>query len=93
MTYRKFAGAALFGLALAVSPFTGHMAGAETLSVVRSGTSSTLGVPMNRAVVVESGRSDGPDAGIGFHSTISKLWACLSVMVMPRPGVVSSSWR
>lgn len=55
MTYRSIFGAALFGLAVAGLPaFTPVSAQAETLRVVRSGTESTLNVPMNRAVVVES---------------------------------------
>lgn len=45
--------AALLGLALAFSPLAG-MVQAETLTVVKQGTASTLDVPMNRAVVVES---------------------------------------
>ena len=45
--------AALLGLALAFSPLAG-MIQAETLTVVKKGAASTLDVPMNRAVVVES---------------------------------------
>ena len=45
--------AALLGVALAFSPLAG-LATAETLRVVQSGAISTLDVPMNRAVVVES---------------------------------------
>jgi pilus assembly protein CpaC len=45
--------AALFGLAFALSPLSGATQ-AETLRVVQSGGQSTLEVPMNRAVVVES---------------------------------------
>ncbi|MGX9351576.1 type II and III secretion system protein family protein [Shimia sp. W99] len=54
MTYRKILGAALLGAALGILPVFVGPSLAETLRVVRSGTSSTLGVPMNRAVVVES---------------------------------------
>ncbi|WP_127115366.1 type II and III secretion system protein family protein [Shimia sediminis] len=54
MTYRKFLGAALLGLSLGVFPAISSVSQAETLRVVRSGASSVLGVPMNRAVVVES---------------------------------------
>ncbi|KNG94807.1 type II and III secretion system protein family protein [Pseudaestuariivita atlantica] len=53
MKIDRFLKVALAGLALALSapaPF----AAAETLRVVRSGTSSDLSVPMNRAIVVES---------------------------------------
>ncbi|MEX0337690.1 MAG: type II and III secretion system protein family protein [Arenibacterium sp.] len=45
--------AALLGLALALSPVT-STAQAETLRVLQNGGESTLNVPMNRAVVVES---------------------------------------
>ncbi|MEM8655239.1 MAG: type II and III secretion system protein family protein [Pseudomonadota bacterium] len=45
--------AALCGLCFAVSPIA-ETAQAETLKVVRKQTESTLNVPMNRAVVVES---------------------------------------
>jgi len=44
---------ALFGLAVAVTPVTNSV-WAETLTVVKSGTATTLDVPMNRAIVVES---------------------------------------
>lgn len=54
MTYRRFLGAALLGLALGAFPVISSVSQAETLRVVRSGTTSVLGVPMNRAVVVES---------------------------------------
>ena len=54
MTYRRFLGAALLGLALGVFPAISSVSQAETLRVVRNGTTSVLGVPMNRAVVVES---------------------------------------
>ena len=54
MTYRKILGAALLGAALGILPVFVGPTLAESLRVVRSGTSSTLGVPMNRAVVVES---------------------------------------
>lgn len=54
MTYLRTIKAALLGVAVGVMPLVSAPAQAETLRVVRSGTSSTLGVPMNRAVVVES---------------------------------------
>lgn len=54
MTNLKIFKAALLGLAVGVMPLVSAPVQAETLRVVRSGTSSTLGVPMNRAVVVES---------------------------------------
>ncbi|SFL13895.1 type II and III secretion system protein family protein [Shimia haliotis] len=54
MTYLRSIKAALLGLAVGVMPLVSTPLLAETLRVVRSGTSSTLGVPMNRAVVVES---------------------------------------
>ncbi|WP_415403817.1 type II and III secretion system protein family protein [Tateyamaria sp. SN3-11] len=46
--------AALLGLSLAVSPLALSSAQADNLRVVRKATESTLSVPMNRAVVVES---------------------------------------
>lgn len=49
----RFLKAALLGLALAFAPVA-EFAQAETIRVVRKGTESTLNVPMNRAVVVES---------------------------------------
>ncbi len=53
MTLRHILNAALLGLSVAcVSLATS--ASAETLRVVKEGTSATLNVPMNRAVVVES---------------------------------------
>ncbi|MFP7570304.1 type II and III secretion system protein family protein [Marivita sp. S2033] len=45
--------AALLGAVLALTPVA-HSAMAETLRVIRTNTESTLNVPMNRAVVVES---------------------------------------
>jgi len=54
MTYLRSIKAALLGLAVGVMPLVSTPLLADTLRVVRSGTSSTLGVPMNRAVVVES---------------------------------------
>ena len=45
--------AVLLGAALAISPMA-QTAFAETLRVIRTNTESTLNVPMNRAVVVES---------------------------------------
>lgn len=75
MTLNESIKAALLGLALTCTPFVGA-AQAETLSVVKSGTSSTLDVPMNRAIVVES---DVPFAelsianpGIADISTLSE---------------------
>ncbi|KMK68346.1 type II and III secretion system protein family protein [Puniceibacterium sp. IMCC21224] len=53
MKYDTFIKAALLGLTLSVAPAV-HTAQAETLRVVQSGTESSLSVPMNRAVVVES---------------------------------------
>ena len=53
MTFRTFAKGALVGLGLACLPMV-HAATAETLTVVQRGTVSTLDVPMNRAIVVES---------------------------------------
>ena len=46
--------AALLGLSLAVSPIAMSAGMADNLRVVRKATESTLSVPMNRAVVVES---------------------------------------
>lgn len=57
MTSRKLFKAALLGLSLCVSPLAlvnDITASAQNLRVVKKGTSSTLNVPMNRAVVVES---------------------------------------
>lgn len=53
MTIRTFAKGALVGLGLACLPIV-QAATAETLTVVQRGTVSTLDVPMNRAIVVES---------------------------------------
>ncbi|WP_204115349.1 type II and III secretion system protein family protein [Shimia biformata] len=53
MTYSNVIRAALVGVALTFSGIGGSVS-AENLKVVQSGTSSTLGVAMNRAVVVES---------------------------------------
>ena len=53
MTIGRVLKAALLGVSLAFMP-AAPVVLAETLSVVRSGTSSKLNVPMNRAVVVES---------------------------------------
>lgn len=53
MTLKNCIRAALAGLALAVMPMA-MTATAETLRVVNRGVESTLNVPMNRAVVVES---------------------------------------
>ena len=55
MTLNSFLKAALVGLTLAAAPLAlTHSAQADTLRVVKKGTASTLNVPMNRAVVVES---------------------------------------
>lgn len=54
MTYRNFLKAALLGVTVAVTPILSSHLVAETLRVVRNGTDARLGVPMNRAVVVES---------------------------------------
>ncbi|WP_299425189.1 type II and III secretion system protein family protein [uncultured Shimia sp.] len=54
MTLKRFFGAALLGVAVGVLPLVAPPSFAESLRVVRSGTSSSLSVPMNRAVVVES---------------------------------------
>ncbi|MCP4824085.1 MAG: type II and III secretion system protein family protein [Shimia sp.] len=54
MTFRSIFGAALLGVAVGVLPMMATPSYAESLRVVRSGTSSSLSVPMNRAVVVES---------------------------------------
>ncbi len=54
MTFRSIFGAALLGAAVGVLPMMATPSYAESLRVVRSGTSSSLSVPMNRAVVVES---------------------------------------
>ncbi|MEM6308903.1 MAG: type II and III secretion system protein family protein [Pseudomonadota bacterium] len=57
MKIDKFLKTALLGLSLCVSPLalmTDITAQANELKVVKKGTSSTLNVPMNRAIVVES---------------------------------------
>lgn len=54
MKTKKLLKAALLGATLLLSPFVGTVVQADTLRVVKSGTSSTLNVDMNRAVVVES---------------------------------------
>ena len=54
MTYKNFLKAAMVGVTLACTPILSSIAAAETLRVMRNGTGSMLGVPMNRAVVVES---------------------------------------
>ncbi len=54
MTLKRLFGAALLGVAVGVLPIVAPPSFADSLRVVRSGTSSTLSVPMNRAVVVES---------------------------------------
>lgn len=53
MKTRAVIGAALMGVALSFFQ-TATPVGAETLSIVEKGKASTLDVPMNRAVVVES---------------------------------------
>ena len=53
MTIRKTFGAALLGLSVAVAQMPGAVS-AEILREVNRGAASTLDVPMNRAVVVES---------------------------------------
>lgn len=54
MNYRGLLKAALIGLSVGIFNFGAFDAQAKTLRVVRNGTSSSLDVPMNRAVVVES---------------------------------------
>ncbi|MBO9397879.1 MULTISPECIES: type II and III secretion system protein family protein [unclassified Shimia] len=54
MIMRRLIGATLLGVAVGVMPLMATSTAAESLRVVRSGTNSSLGVPMNRAVVVES---------------------------------------
>lgn len=57
MKIDKFLQASLLGLSLAVSPLalgTNISAEANNLRVVKKGTASTLNVPVNRAIVVES---------------------------------------
>jgi pilus assembly protein CpaC len=53
MKFSEFLKTSLLGLTLAIAPVA-FSAQAETLRVVKKGTTSTLSVPMNRAVVVES---------------------------------------
>jgi pilus assembly protein CpaC len=54
MKIRSILGAALLGLTVSAGVTLPSLAQAEALRVVRNGTESVLGVPMNRAVVVES---------------------------------------
>ena len=54
MKIRSIFGAALLGLTVSAGVTLPSLAQAEALRVVRNGTESVLGVPMNRAVVVES---------------------------------------
>jgi len=57
MKIDRFLKAALLGLTLGAMPMALTLpssAGADTLRVVKRGTNSSLDVPMNRAVVVES---------------------------------------
>lgn len=75
MKLSKFFQAALFGVSLSCTFLSGTSADANTLRVVKNGVGSTLEVPMNRAVVVES---DEPFAelsianpGIADISTLS----------------------
>ena len=75
-------GAALTGLALTCIPPGGGVT-AETLRVVQQGNESTLDVPMNRAVVVES---DVPFAELsiaqsGDDTTISVEGAVVAVLL------------
>lgn len=53
MKFDRLMKAALLGLVMACSPLA-LTAGADELRVVKKGTATTLDVPMNRAVVVES---------------------------------------
>lgn len=53
MTLRRFSKAALLGFSLMCASFATSVQ-AENLRVVKQGTSSTLNVPMNRALVIES---------------------------------------
>lgn len=53
MTFKLRMGAALLGLALAVSPMANTVS-ANNLKIVKKGAAASLDVPMNRAVVVES---------------------------------------
>ncbi|KUF11305.1 type II and III secretion system protein family protein [Pseudoponticoccus marisrubri] len=53
MKIDRFLKAALLGLTLGAAP-AAHVAQAESIKVVRTGTESVLYVPMNRAIVVES---------------------------------------
>ncbi|MCF6233745.1 MAG: type II and III secretion system protein family protein [Rhodobacteraceae bacterium] len=54
MKIDKWMKAALLGLAIASFPVAPKFAIAESLRIVNRGTATTLSVPMNRAVVVES---------------------------------------
>ncbi len=54
MKIDKWMKAALLGLAVASFPVAPSVAIAETLRIVNRGTATSLNVPMNRAVVVES---------------------------------------
>ncbi|MWD27677.1 general secretion pathway protein [Aquicoccus sp. SCR17] len=54
MTIDRILRATIAALALAAAPLLSGPAQADTLRVVRQGAQSTLNVPMNRAVVVES---------------------------------------
>lgn len=57
MTFGRLIRVALLGLSISVTPIalvTDISVGANNLRVVKKGTASTLNVPMNRAVVVES---------------------------------------
>lgn len=63
MTYGMFTKAALVGLALSLATVAPSSAMAESLRIVKSGSSSSLSVPMNRAIVVES---DSPFAELSI---------------------------
>ena len=52
MTKNRFFKAVLTGLVLSITTVPAHLS-AETLRVMRGAPSSSLNVPMNRAVVVE----------------------------------------
>ncbi|TDE39691.1 type II and III secretion system protein family protein [Antarcticimicrobium sediminis] len=54
MALNRWMKAALMGLALGYMPAAGTPVQAEMLRIVKKGTATTLDVPMNRAVVVES---------------------------------------
>ena len=92
MKKSRFLTAALLGLTLGFAhvPDTGV---AESLRVVKRGTSSTLSVPMNRAVVVES---DSPFAELSIANPqiadISSLSGHRSPTSRRFPTAPSMSW-